>query len=145
MSNNIDLHVYTDGACKGNGKPDAIGGWGIFDKTTGFEFCGGKKGTTNNRMELTAAIKGMIFINNTKHDSANIYTDSNYVKQGITEWIHGWKKRNWSNVKNRDLWEKLDILNQDSNVKWNWVKGHSTDEGNIKADELANEGCTKCQ
>lgn len=147
----FDIHLYVDGACRGNGKEDAIGGWGVYSKDLGIELCGGEPNTTNNKMELTAAIKALEYVAE-KHaisimsGSHNyiIFTDSNYVKQGITEWIHGWKRRDWANVKNVELWKRLDEMQSKvgiNNITWQWVKGHSVSEGNNKADELANKGC----
>lgn len=147
----FDVHFYVDGACRGNGKQDAIGGWGVYSKELGVELCGGEPNTTNNRMELTAAIKSLDYIL-TAHAITlasgmhhyTIFTDSNYVKQGITEWIYGWKRREWVNVKNAELWQALDELQTRigvENITWQWVKGHSVSEGNNKADELANKGC----
>lgn len=135
--------AYTDGACKGN--PGA-GGWGahlIFSDGDTQDLYGGEPETTNNRMELMGAIEAL------KHSSANItleiWTDSSYVKNGITDWIDGWKKRGWKTagkkpVANQDLWQQLDALRQDRQVEWHWVKGHAGHAGNEKADELANLG-----
>lgn len=135
--------AYTDGACKGN---PGLGGWGAFlifaDGQTQSLF-GGEKETTNNRMELTGAIQAI------KHSPSEhkleIWTDSSYVKQGITSWIHNWKKKNWRKsdgkpVINQDLWQALDALVQQQPVDWHWVKGHAGHAGNEKADELANQG-----
>jgi ribonuclease HI len=107
------------------------------------ELCGGEKDTTNQRMELQAAIEALKALK--KPSEITIVTDSKYVLNGITEWIHGWKKKGWKNSKkepvaNRELWEELDILNQLHQVEWQWVKGHSGDEGNERADELARAG-----
>ncbi len=135
MSQTITL--YVDGACKGNPGP---GGWGayIITATEEHKLCGGELDTTNNRMELTAAIEGIAFC----PSSANlvIWTDSNYVKRGITEWIEGWKKKNWKDVKNPDLWKKLDATCQGREIEWNWIKGHAGHPGNEMADQLANLG-----
>ena len=137
--------AYTDGACSGNPGP---GGWGVWLKAGQHEkeLCGGEKNTTNQRMELQAAIEALKALK--KPSSITIVTDSKYVLNGITDWIHGWKKKGWKNSKkeavaNRELWEALDALNQIHDVDWQWVKGHSGDEGNDKADELARQGIPK--
>ena len=138
--------IYTDGACKGN---PGIGGWGAFLQTgTGAamrekELFGGVKETTNNRMEMTAVIESLAVLKRRCH--VTIYTDSAYVKNGITEWIHGWKAKGWKTaakqpVKNEDLWKRLDTLAAQHKVDWRWVKGHSGDPGNERADALANLG-----
>lgn len=135
MSQTITL--YVDGACKGN---PGLGGWGayIITETEEHKIYGGELETTNNRMELTAAIEGVSFCPIDAH--LIIWTDSNYVKQGITEWIHGWKKKNWKDVKNPDLWKKLDAVCANRNIEWNWIKGHAGHRGNEMADQLANMG-----
>ena len=134
--------IYTDGACRGNPGP---GGWGVLIKygESSKQLYGGDVSTTNNKMELTAAIMALKEIK----ESCEIilYTDSKYVLQGIEEWIHNWKKRGWKGannkpVKNIDLWKELDELRDKHNIKWNWVKGHSGDPGNETADMLANRG-----
>ena len=134
------VEIYTDGACSGNPGP---GGWGVLirelDKED-TEISGGEKDTTNNRMELLAAIKALESIENNKE--IIIYTDSKYVKDGITQWISNWKKNNWKTsnkkpVKNVDLWIKLDNAIQNKKINWKWVKGHDGNEGNEKADFLA--------
>jgi len=134
--------VYTDGACKGNPGP---GGWGAWLATGGHEkdLCGGEKLTTNNRMELTAVIEALASLK--RSCEVTIYTDSEYVRKGITEWIHGWKQRSWKTadrkpVKNAELWQRLDALRALHAVDWRWVKGHSGDPGNERADALANKG-----
>jgi ribonuclease HI len=134
--------IYTDGACSGNPGP---GGWGavIFDNNKKQKnISGSEKNTTNNRMELSAAIMALekIKINS----KITIYTDSTYVKNGITEWVLIWKKNGWKNskkkpVKNKDLWVKLDILCQQNQIRWKWIKGHSTNKYNNLADELATQ------
>ena len=136
------VNIYTDGACRGN---TGIGGWGVYIEygETTKELYGGDKLTTNNKMELTAAIKGLEALN-TKCQ-VNLITDSKYVMDGINGWINGWKKNNWKNsqkkdVKNKDLWIQLDKLNSYHDVKWSWVKGHSGHFQNEKADQLANKG-----
>ena len=137
--------AYTDGACKGN--PGA-GGWGahlIFSDGHTQDLYGGTKETTNNRMELMGAIQALT---HSPHEhNLEIWTDSSYVKKGITEWIEGWKKRGWKTaskkpVANQDLWQQLDALCQQRDVDWHWVKGHAGHAGNEKADELANLGVT---
>lgn len=135
MSHTITL--YVDGACRGN---PGLGGWGayIVNGQQEHKIYGGEDHTTNNRMELTAAIEGILFCD--KQDKLVIYTDSKYVKQGITEWIHGWKKKNWKDVKNPDLWQKLDEVCQGREIEWQWVKGHAGHPGNEMADQLANLG-----
>ena len=129
--------LYVDGACRGN---PGLGGWGAYilwnDQSR--ELCGGEFDTTNNRMELTAAIKGIEFC--PKNAKLIVWTDSTYVQKGITEWIHGWKAKQWKGVKNPDLWQKLDAVCQGREVEWHWVKGHAGHEGNEKADALANQG-----
>ncbi len=137
--------AYTDGACSGNPGP---GGWGVWLRSGGHEkeLCGGEKMTTNQRMELQAAIEALKALKKTS--AVTIVTDSKYVLTGITEWIHNWKKKGWKNSKkeavaNRELWEELDKLNANHQVTWQWVKGHSGDEGNERADELARAGIPK--
>ena len=136
------VNIYTDGACRGN---PGIGGWGVYIEygETTKELYGGDKLTTNNKMELTAAIKGLEALN--AKCQVNLITDSEYVMDGINSWINGWKKNNWKNsqkkdVKNKDLWIQLDKLNSLHEVKWSWVKGHSGHFQNEKADQLANKG-----
>jgi len=132
--------IYTDGACSGNPGP---GGWGavILDQDDKQKnISGSEKNTTNNRMELLAAIMSLKKIKT--NSEVVIFTDSIYVKNGITEWMKNWKKNGWKNsskkpVKNKDLWEKLDKLCEANRVSWKWVKGHSTNEFNNLADELA--------
>ena len=136
------VNIYTDGACRGN---PGIGGWGVYIEygETTKELYGGDELTTNNKMELTAAIKGLEALN--AKCQVNLITDSKYVMDGINGWINGWKKNNWKNsqkkdVKNKDLWIQLDKLNSYHDVKWSWVKGHSGHFQNEKADQLANKG-----
>ena len=140
------IKIYTDGACVGNPGP---GGWAaiILSENGKKELFGGEKLTTNNRMELTAAIKALEYCAqqeagqpSLKH--VRIFTDSNYVKEGITVWINSWEKNNWKtadkkNVKNVDLWKKLKGLVKLNQVEWNWIKGHSDDPMNDLADQLA--------
>lgn len=137
-----DVTIYTDGACKGNPGP---GGWGAWLRSGGHEreLFGGDASTTNNRMELTAVIEALAAL--TARCRVQVYTDSNYVKDGITTWIHNWKRRGWrtaSNqpVKNVELWQRLDALVAGHEVQWHWVKGHAGDPGNERADALANRG-----
>ncbi len=138
--------IYTDGGCRGN---PGIGGWGVWLRYGGHEkkLSGAEQETTNNRMELTAAIKALEEIKS-QDIAIDLYTDSKYVMNGITEWIVGWKKKGWktagkNTVKNVDLWKKLDKLNQKHRVSWLWVKGHSGDKGNDIADLLANQAMDK--
>jgi ribonuclease HI len=135
--------IYTDGACSGNPGP---GGWGALlvygDHEK--ELYGGESDTTNNRMELLAAIKGLLSLTRGSH--VQLYTDSTYVQKGITEWIHNWKKNNWRTaarkpVKNADLWQQLDDVSCKHSIDWRWVKGHSGHPGNERADGLAVKGC----
>lgn len=134
--------MYTDGACQGNPGP---GGWGVVLRYGDAEktLHGGQADTTNNRMELMAAIKGLEQLK--RPCSVDLYTDSVYVRDGITKWIHGWQKNNWrtSNkkpVKNEDLWKILWPLTQKHNVTWHWVKGHAGNPDNERADALARQG-----
>ena len=136
------LIIYTDGACRGNPGP---GGWGVLIEygELSKQLYGGDVSTTNNKMELTAAIMALKEIK--EPCKIILYTDSKYVLQGIEEWIHNWKKRGWRGankkpVKNIELWKELDELRDEHNIKWNWVKGHSGDPGNETADMLANRG-----
>ena len=136
--------IYTDGACSGNPGP---GGWGVLMQYNGKEktLKGGEAETTNNRMEMMAAIKALEAIKPGYRGDITLWTDSTYVLKGITEWIHGWKKRSWKKsdkkpVVNVDLWKQLDALNAERDITWKWVKGHAGVEGNERADELAREG-----
>lgn len=140
MSESVEL--YTDGACKGNPGP---GGWGALIRFKGAEkeLFGGEPDTTNNRMELTAVIQGLKAL--TRPCEVLVTTDSQYVKNGIQQWIHNWKKNNWKTsnkgpVKNVDLWKQLDELVAQHEVEWAWVKGHSGHAENERADHLANKG-----
>ena len=141
------LIIYTDGACSGNPGP---GGWGVLMQygKSEKELYGGTEETTNNRMEMMAAIEALRAIKPNVNGTVKLWTDSTYVLKGITEWIHGWKKRGWKKsdkkpVINADLWKILDELNQSHNVEWNWVKGHAGIDGNERADELARRGIPK--
>lgn len=137
------IEIYTDGACRGNPGP---GGWGALLKYQGNEkeIYGSEKDTTNNRMELMAAIKGLEEVKQQKR-KIRLTTDSTYVQQGITLWLENWKRKNWKTankkpVKNADLWLRLDEVNAQHDVEWCWVKGHSGHEENERADLLANKG-----
>jgi ribonuclease HI len=136
------IHIYTDGACKGNPGP---GGWGAVLEHDGKEreIYGGERSTTNNRMELTAVIEALAALK--RPSRVILHTDSQYVQKGITEWINGWKARGWRTaskepVKNIDLWKKLDEVVKSHEIDWVWVKGHSGHDGNERADALANKG-----
>tara|TARA_R110002073_G_scaffold91207_4_gene214839 strand:+ start:1212 stop:1664 length:453 start_codon:yes stop_codon:yes gene_type:complete len=136
------VEIYTDGACKGN---PGIGGWGALLKYAEQEqeIFGGEKLTTNNRMELLAAIRALESL---KYPcKVQLHTDSQYVQKGISEWIKSWKARNWRTankkpVKNDDLWRKLDLLAQQHEIEWFWIRGHTGHAGNERADQLANRG-----
>ncbi len=142
----MKIKIYTDGACTGNPGP---GGWAaiILMENEKKEIFGGEKLTTNNRMELTATIKALEYLakkeaKQLSFKQIEIYTDSTYVKEGITVWINNWEKNNWKtadkkNVKNIDLWKKLKELVKSNTIEWNWIKGHSNDSMNNLADELA--------
>jgi len=134
--------IYTDGACRGNPGP---GGWGAVLRfgAAEREICGGEQGTTNNRMELTAAIRALEAL--TERCAVDLHTDSTYVRDGIMQWLEGWKRRGWRTaakkpVRNQDLWETLDALSAQHDVTWHWVKGHAGHDGNERADALANQG-----
>ena len=136
------IRIYTDGACRGNPGP---GGWGalLVAGERERELWGGEPLTTNNRMELTAAIRGLEALK--RRCRVDLYTDSQYVRNGIREWLAQWKKRGWKTadkkpVKNQDLWERLDELVGGHDVEWHWVRGHSGHDGNERADALANRG-----
>lgn len=139
------VEIWTDGACSGNPGP---GGWGVLLKkgTVEKELYGGEAETTNNRMELLAAIKGLEAL--TKPCEVTLYTDSNYVKNGITQWIKGWIAKNWKGsngkpVKNQDLWQQLLKATEPHKINWVWVKGHAGVENNERADSLARQGIKK--
>lgn len=141
----IRVEIFTDGACSGN--PGA-GGWGavLRWRDTERELKGGESETTNNRMELMAAIKALESLD--RPVKVDLYTDSTYVQKGITEWIHSWKRRGWKTasrtpVKNEDLWRRLDNAIQHQDVSWHWVKGHAGHEGNERADALARAGLSE--
>jgi ribonuclease HI len=142
-----EVQIYTDGACKGNPGP---GGWGAWLKSgvTEKELFGGELNTTNNRMELQAVIEGLGALK--RPCKVVLYLDSQYVRMGITEWIRGWKAKGWRTstkqpVKNVELWQQLDKLVAEGGhqIEWRWVKGHSGDPGNERADMLANKGVDK--
>ena len=142
----MSIKVYTDGACKGNPGP---GGWGVYIQSNEDEkeLYGGNPETTNNQMEMQAALEALKHLKD-KDEVIELYTDSNYLRQGITEWTHKWKKNNWRTaakkpVANRDLWIEISDLDEKMTVQWNWVKGHSGHPGNEKADALANLGIDK--
>ena len=139
----MSIKVYTDGACRGNPGP---GGWGVYIRLNDEEkdLYGGNPETTNNQMDMQAALEALKYLKD-KNDVIELFTDSNYLRQGITEWIHKWKLNNWRTaakkpVANRDLWIEISDLNEKMDVQWNWVKGHAGDPGNERADQLANIG-----
>ena len=142
MSADNTIHIYSDGACKGN---PGRGGWGALLVAGAHrkEICGGEADTTNNRMEMTAVIRALESL---KHPSdVAVHTDSQYVQKGISEWLPGWKRRNWRTaegkpVKNQDLWQQLDQLAQRHRIAWHWVRGHAGHPENERADALANQG-----
>lgn len=139
---NSKINIWTDGACSGNPGP---GGWGVL-LVSGIkrkELFGGEPDTTNNRMELMAAIEALNALK--KASQVRLHTDSTYVKDGLTKWIHGWKRNGWKTaakkpVKNKDLWQALDVACERHEIEWKWVKGHAGDPGNEIADELARKG-----
>ena len=137
-----EVVIYVDGTCRGNPGP---GGWAVWLQSGEHEqeLFGGEPLTTNNRMELTAVIQALAALR--RPSRVTVYTDSEYVKNGITVWIHGWKARGWKTadrkpVKNIELWQRLDELNAAHEVQWRWVRGHAGDPGNERADRLANRG-----
>ena len=141
-SASLPVTIYTDGACKGNPGP---GGWGALLRAGDREkeLYGGEHATTNNRMELTAVIRALESL--TRDCDVELFTDSQYVKLGIETWVRNWKRNGWKTadrkpVKNADLWRELDALNARHRVRWHWVRGHSADPGNERADALANRG-----
>ena len=136
------VEIYTDGACRGNPGP---GGWGVLLRFNSQEkeLWGGEAGTTNNRMELMAAIRALEALK--RPSQVKLYTDSIYVMKGITEWIHDWKRKGWRTadkkpVKNEDLWRRLDELRAKHDIEWHWVRGHAGHPENERADQLANKG-----
>ncbi len=141
MSDDKTVTIYTDGACRGNPGP---GGWGVVLEYGDHEkvLKGAEPETTNNRMELTAAIQALEALK--RPCRVRLVTDSQYVRQGITEWLANWKQRNWKTaakqpVKNRDLWQRLDEAAASHEIEWEWVRGHNGHPGNERADQLANE------
>lgn len=137
-----EIEIFTDGACRGNPGP---GGWGTLLRFQGTEkpLYGGEPNTTNNRMELMAAIQGLEALK--EPCQVSLTTDSQYVRQGVTQWIHNWKKNGWKTaskkpVKNADLWQRLDAVTSQHQVEWFWVKGHAGHRENEIADQLANKG-----
>ncbi len=137
-----DVEIYTDGACRGNPGP---GGWGVLLRSGGRErqIWGGERLTTNNRMEMMAAIQGLTALR--RPCRVAVYTDSEYLRRGISEWLPQWKSRGWKTsarkpVKNDDLWRQLDDLATRHEIEWHWVKGHAGHPGNERADALANQG-----
>ncbi len=142
MTDSPLVHIFTDGACRGNPGP---GGWGALLRFEEAEkrLCGGEPATTNNRMELTAAIQALKQLK--QPSKVSLTTDSQYVRKGITEWLAGWQRRGWINsqkkpVKNKDLWLELLAASKPHDVEWHWVKGHSGHAENEIADQLANQG-----
>jgi ribonuclease HI len=136
------VEIFSDGACRGNPGP---GGWGVLLRAKGVEkeLWGGEADTTNNRMELTAVIRALEALK--RPSRVRLFTDSQYVQKGISEWIHSWKRRGWLTtdkkpVKNVDLWRELDALAAKHSIEWHWVKGHAGHPENERADRLANKG-----
>ncbi len=137
-----EVTIYTDGACKGNPGP---GGWGAWLRSGEHEreLFGGERQTTNNRMELQAVIEALNALR--RPSLVHLHVDSEYVRNGITAWIHAWKRRGWKTadnkpVKNVDLWQRLEAATAPHRIEWHWVRGHSGDPGNERADALANRG-----
>jgi ribonuclease HI len=142
VADELTINIYADGGCRGNPGP---GGWGVLMQAGAVEkeLCGGERDTTNNRMELTAVIRSLEALK--RPSTINVHTDSQYVQKGISEWIHNWKRNGWRTsdkkpVKNADLWQILDGLAKQHQIKWIWVKGHAGHPGNERADALANRG-----
>ena len=142
MANEESINIYADGGCRGNPGP---GGWGVLMQTGSAEkeLWGGEANTTNNRMELTAVIRALEALK--RPSVLSVHTDSQYVQKGISTWIHNWKRNGWRTadkkpVKNADLWQILDTIAKQHEIKWLWVKGHAGHPGNERADALANRG-----
>ncbi|MFT3850067.1 MAG: ribonuclease HI [Propionivibrio sp.] len=142
MADEPTINIYADGGCRGNPGP---GGWGVLMQAGALEkeLCGGERDTTNNRMELTAVIRALEALK--RPLTVSVHTDSQYVQKGISQWIHNWKRNGWRTsdkkpVKNADLWQILDGLAKQHQIKWIWVKGHAGHAGNERADALANRG-----
>ena len=147
MDNEASITIYADGGCRGNPGP---GGWGVFFQagSNEKELWGGEPDTTNNRMELTAVIRALEALK--RPATIEVHTDSQYVQKGISEWLPGWKRRNWRTsagqpVKNQDLWQQLDTLAQQHRIEWHWVRGHNGHPENERADALANLGVNAAQ
>jgi ribonuclease HI len=145
MTTDGEVHIWTDGACKGNPGP---GGWGALLRQGRHEktLYGGEPQTTNNRMELLAVIQALKALK--RRCTVVVHTDSQYVQKGMTEWLPGWKRRGWLTadkkpVKNADLWQELEALVQEHSLSWQWVRGHAGDPGNERADQLANQGAAQ--
>jgi ribonuclease HI len=141
------VEIFTDGACRGNPGP---GGWAALLRSQGVEkmFSGAEQVTTNNQMELMAAIQGLEALK--RESTVSLTTDSQYVRQGITQWIHGWKRNGWKTsqkqpVKNKELWQRLDAAVESHKVEWHWVKGHSGHEENERVDQAANDAIDAMQ
>jgi ribonuclease HI len=141
------VEIFTDGACRGNPGP---GGWAALLRSQGVEkmFSGAEQVTTNNQMELMAAIQGLEALK--RETTVSLTTDSQYVRQGITQWIHGWKRNGWKTsqkqpVKNKELWQRLDAAVESHKVEWHWVKGHSGHEENERVDQAANDAIDAMQ
>jgi len=146
----VVVNVYADGACKGNGGVNSFGGWGVVLQCGQHskELSGFERNTTNNRMELMSCIQGLMSLKTGYNPVVNIYTDSKYVRDGITGWIIKWKVNGWITsskdpVKNKDLWIMLDTFCKMYQVNWHWVKGHADNPGNLKADELAQSAAAR--
>lgn len=142
MKTGTRVEIFTDGACSGNPGP---GGWGVLMRYKGVEreLCGGEADTTNNRMEMMAAIRGLEALE--RRIKVSLYTDSTYLRDGIQKWIHSWKAKGWKTaagkaVKNQDLWQRLEAAAADHDIEWHWVRGHDGHPENERADALARQG-----
>ncbi|WP_300331010.1 ribonuclease HI [Accumulibacter sp.] len=147
MNSEVLVRIYADGGCRGNPGP---GGWGVVLQANGTEreLCGSETNTTNNRMELTAAIRALEAL--TRTCTVDLHTDSQYVQKGISQWIGNWKRNGWLTaekkpVKNADLWQRLDKLSSQHRINWIWVRGHAGNAGNERADRLANQAMDELQ